>query len=268
MPVAKYKKHLLNYSITGEGPCLVLLHGFGEDARMWTDYSSAFDTCQVITIDLPGFGQSEYITNATIPIMAESIKTILDQEAIDKCVLIGHSMGGYVSLAFAKLYSHRLLGFGLFHSHPYPDSAEKKEGRTKAIEFVKQNGVPIFIKRLMPMLFNKKYASTNNNTIDKMVYYGSQTSQEGTINGLLAMRDRIDNSDVLKNTKLPVLFIIGKQDAAVPLTHSLNQVHLPDLAAIHIYENVGHMGMFEKKQATIMAIRDFMAFCSMEFIPS
>ncbi len=261
MPIAKYKKHNIDYSISGEGPSLVFLHGFGEDQRMWQGYIQAFENYQVITIDLPGFGQSVVIPNSTISIMAEVVKTVLDQEAIDHCILIGHSMGGYVTLNFAHHYPDRLLGFSLFHSHPYADPTDKKLSRTKAIEFVKKNGVPIYLKQLMPLLFAKNYASTNQHILDKIIYYGSQTSQEGIINGLIAMRDRPDQTAVLSQTKVPVLFLIGKKDLAVPLENSLNQTHLPSLSDIHIYEEVGHMGMFENKQATIDAILGFVDLC-------
>ncbi len=261
MPKAKYKKEHIAYSITGAGPTLVFLHGFGEDQRMWQDYIQAFKAYQVITIDLPGFGQSAIIQNATISVMAEVVKTVLDQEAIHQCILIGHSMGGYVALNFAHHYADRLLGFGLFHSHPYADPADKKKGRTKAITFVKEHGVAFYIKQLMPLLFAEEYVHANPPILDKMLGYGSQTSQAGIINGLIAMRDRPDQTKVLTQAKVPVLYLIGKKDLAVPIENSLNQTHLASLADIHIYEEVGHMGMFEKKQATIDAIHGFVNLC-------
>ena len=260
MPTAIYQTQNIQYSITGKGQTLVLLHGFGEDSRMWTDFLPAFDAYQVLTIDLPGFGQSDLIA-ATIPVMAEAVKAVLDKEKIKKCTLIGHSMGGYVTLEFAKNHETRLLGFGLFHSHPYADTADKKKSRTKSIAFVEKHSVPIYLKQLMPLLFARNYAKTNAFVVDKMIYYGSQTSQAGIINGLQAMRDRADTTSVLKNTKVPVLFIVGKKDAAVSLENSLNQVHLPSISDIHILENVGHMGMFEAKKETIAAIHGFMEFC-------
>ena len=261
MPTATYQAHKIHYSISGKGSTLVLLHGFGEDSRMWTDFLPAFDAYQVLTIDFPGFGQSDVIKAATIPIMAEAVKAVLDKEKIKKCTLIGHSMGGYVTLAFAKNHESRLEGFGLFHSHPYADTTDKKKSRTKSIAFVEKHGVPIYLKQLMPLLFAGNYAKTNAFVVDKMIYYGSQTSQAGIINGLQAMRDRVDTTSVLKNAIVPVLFIVGKKDAAVPLENSLNQVHLPSVADIHILEKVGHMGMFEAKKETIAAIHGFMEFC-------
>ena len=262
MPKAKYKKHNIAYSIKGDGPSLVFLHGFGEDQRMWKDYIQAFETSyQVILIDLPGFGQSTVVPNMTISLMAEVVKTVLNQEAIQQCILIGHSMGGYVTLNFAHHYPNRLIGFGLFHSHPYADPTDKKNSRTKAIEFVKEHGVPMYIKQLMPLLFAKGYKEVNPAVVDKMLHFGSQTSEEGIINGLKAMRDRPDQTHVLTEASVPVLFLIGKKDLAVPIENSLNQTHLPSLADIHIYEEVGHMGMFEKRQATIDAILGFGNLC-------
>jgi len=261
MPIVKYRTYKINYTIQGEGQALVFLHGFGEDLRMWTDFIPAFENYQIICIDLPGFGQSDCIPNTSMSIMAKTVKAVFDQEQIKKGILIGHSMGGYVSLAFAKKHEHLLAGFGLFNSHPYADTEEKKANRTKSIAFVKKYGVPIYLKQMIPLLFAKDFAKSNTHLIDKMSYYGSQTSTQGIVNGLKAMRDRSDNSSVLQRTKVPVLFIVGKKDVAVPLENSLNQLPLPSLSAIHIYEQVGHMGMFEAKKETIEAIQEFTELC-------
>lgn len=261
MPIAKYRTHKINYSIQGEGPTIVFLHGFGLDLRMWTDFIPAFEDFQVICIDLPGFGQSDSIPNISIPLMAKTIKAVLDQEKIEKSVLIGHSMGGYVSLAFAKKYDYLLKGFGLFNSHPYSDTEKRKKNRTKSVSFVERHGVPIYLKHMIPLLFAKEFANTNTHVLDKVAFYGSQTSIAGFTGGLKAMRDRVDNSNVLQKTTLPVLFIVGKQDTTMPLENSLNQLSLPVTSDIHIYEDAGHMGMFEAKKETIKAILEFTEFC-------
>ena len=261
MPIVKYRTHKINYTIQGKGPTIVFLHGFGLDLRMWADFTPAFEDYQVVCIDLPGFGQSENMPNMSIQLMAKAVKAVLDQEQIEKSVLIGHSMGGYVSLAFVKKYEYLLKGFGLFNSHPYADTLERKEYRTKSISFVERHGVPIYLKQMIPLLFAKKFAKSNTFILEKISFYGSQTSKEGIINGLKAMRGRVDNSSVLKKTSVPVLFIVGRRDAAIPLKNSLNQLSLPLLSSIHIYEQAGHMGMFEVKKETIEAIKDFTNFC-------
>lgn len=261
MRTIQFNQANIAYEIQGMGTPLVFIHGFGEDSRMWNEFIPYFHDHMVIRIDLPGFGQSDVLDGIGIEDMAGVIKTVLDALNIKKCILIGHSMGGYVTLAFAKKYESRLFGYGLFHSHPYADTAEKKEGRNKGIEFISNYGSALFIKQMIPTLFASKYAKNNPHELDKMSFFGSQIPPQGLINALKAMRDRPDNSSVLEQSGVPVLFIIGKEDAAVPLDYSLDQTHLPKIADIHIFEKTGHMGMFEQKKATQQIIADFIEFC-------
>ena len=257
-----YYQHKIAYSIKGSGTPLVLIHGFGEDSRIWEDFLPTFKDFKVVTIDLPGSGDSEVMENMSIARMAKVIHAVLKAEEIAKCIMIGHSMGGYVTIAFAKLYPSKLLGFGLFHSHPYADSAEKKAGRKKGIDFIKNNGVKPFFRGLTPQLFAPEFVKTNKPIIDKTIDRANQLPEKGIIAQLKAMRNRPDNTSVLKNAQVPVLFIIGKKDRAVPEESSLNQTFLPDIADIHILPEVGHMGMLEAKEKTRKIINDFILFCT------
>ena len=118
-------------------------------------------------------------------------------------------MGGYVALAFAKLYPEKLLGYCLFHAQPYADSAEKREGRNKAIDFVNKYGNGKYFKGLIPMLFAHDFIKNNENILIEIVDAGSNMTSKGVIYQLQAMRDRPDNQMVLVNSKVPVCFIIG-----------------------------------------------------------
>ncbi len=261
MQSVNYYNHQIAYDLKGKGTTLVFLHGFGETRQMWADYLPFFEGYQTLTIDLPGAGDSDKM-DVSIARMAKIVNTILKTENIGKCVFIGHSMGGYVACAFAKMYEEKLLGFCLFHSQPYADTAEKKAGRNKAINFVKKNGNGAYFKGLLPMLFAKDFIENNKNTLDNLVKSASAMDPAAVIHQLQAMRNRPDNQSVLINAKVPVCFIIGKEDIAVPATNSLNQTFLPKISAIHILPNVGHMGMFEATAKTVGIIKDFIRFCS------
>src|SRR6185437_15275426 len=107
---------LLSYHDEGKGTALVLVHGFCESKEVWKDFSSVLSSkFRVVTPDLPGFGDSKPDTTVTsIDDYADKLYSFLKQLGIDKCILIGHSLGGYVTLAFAELYEHMLLGMGMF----------------------------------------------------------------------------------------------------------------------------------------------------------
>jgi len=259
MKTINYYDHTIAYDVQGKGTPLVFLHGFGENRQMWVDFTPFFKEYKVLTIDLPGSGDST-VMEGSIARMAKIVNAVLEAERIEKCVLIGHSMGGYVTLAFAKLYEQKLLGYCLFHSQPNADTLDKKGMRNKSIQFVERHGHALYFKGLIPKLFSQKFLSGNRHTVDKLTYYGSQMQTKGVICQLKAMRDRPDNQVVLKNAKVPVCFIIGKLDVAVPAENSLNQTFLPKVSDIHILPRVGHMGMFEAPKKTVGILRNFIEF--------
>lgn len=257
-----FNERKINYFAKGRGLPIVFLHGFCEDSSVWDDFISVFKSNKVIRIDLPGFGNSDPIDQPTVENFADTVKSVLDHLDIKKCILVGHSMGGYVSLAFAKKYESYLKGLTLFHSFPYADSPEKKENRQKSIEFIKRNSHYHYIKQLFPNLFPPKFLSSNNFLVNKMIHRASSFPQAGIIGGLEMMMNRPDNSEVLSQISCPVLFIIGKEDEVVPFDKSMEQTALPDVAHIHVLEGVGHMGMFEATKKTQNIIKNFVSFCA------
>ena len=261
-------EHEINYVVEGKGIPIVFIHGFCEDLSVWDEFIAAFlppprtqNENKIIRIDLPGFGGSAPVEGVTIEYIADCVKAVLDHLQVIQCVMIGHSMGGYVSLAFAKKHASYLLGLGMFHSHPYADTEAKKEGRRKSIEFIHKNGHILFVKQLVPKLFAPAFASSNNFLVNKMIHRASSFSAKGIIEGLNAMINRPDNSEVLKKIKCPVMFIIGKEDVLVPFELSIEQTALPNVSYIHVLEKVGHMGMYEARKETQRWIKNFVEFC-------
>ncbi|HEV2353945.1 MAG TPA: alpha/beta fold hydrolase, partial [Puia sp.] len=146
----------MHFRDMGRGQPVILLHGFAEDATVWDNQAEALGKiARVIIPDLPGSGGSPLAGRpVTMESMATGIRELLDDLRIGKTILIGHSMGGYISLAFAALYPERLHAFGLFHSTAYPDTEEKKSTRRKAIGFIRSNGAAPFIRQSTPNLFS------------------------------------------------------------------------------------------------------------------
>ena len=262
MSEINFKEIKVNYSSRGKGEAIVFLHGFCEDSSVWDDFISTFKSNKIIRIDLPGFGSSEAMNNPSVELFADVVKSVLNHLEIKTCTLIGHSMGGYVSLAFAKKHAAHLNGLGIFRSYPYADSKEKKASRAKSIAFIKKNSHFHYIKQLFPNLFPPAFLSSNNFLVNKMIHRASSFSQAGIIGGLELMMNRPDNSEVLKNIKCPVLFIVGKEDEVIPFDKSMEQTALPDMAHIHVLKGVGHMGMFEATNETRKIIKFFVKFCA------
>jgi pimeloyl-ACP methyl ester carboxylesterase len=258
-----FKGKKVAYRITGKGQPLVLLHGLCEDSTIWDDFiRDLVGEFQIIRPDLSGFGESDILPEHSVSLIAESIKALLDALNINKCVMIGHSLGGYVAMEFIKKYPSLLAGIGLFHSHPFEDTEEKKMERLKAIQFIKTNGHIVYVKQIIPKLFAELFATSNEFLINSLIYKASKYSPDTIVGAQEAMLHRPDNAETLKNVKCPVLIIIGKQDKTVPYEISLKMLPLPITADVHILSKVAHMGMFTAKDKTVKYVRNFMELCN------
>jgi pimeloyl-ACP methyl ester carboxylesterase len=247
----------------GSGKPVVLVHGFAEDAGIWKDQIDFLQKqFRLLVPDLPGCGASPHNEqNRGLEDVPEMIRIILDKEEIDEMVLIGHSMGGYIALAFAAKYGNRLKGLGLFHSTAYPDSEEKKTLRRKSIDFIMEHGEEEFIKSNLPNSFSTDFKVGHSTTVRELVRKYSNLTPESLISYSRAMMMRPDRRSLLKELNKPIMFIIGEEDIILPLQESLEQTYIPDLAFIHLLKNTGHMGMIEHPELTSGWLADFIQAC-------
>lgn len=263
MKFANYQQHNIAYECEGKGSPIVLLHGFCADSWMWADLKKDLleEGHQVITIDLPGFGQSDVIPAVTIPQMAEAVQAVVQELKLSPFVLIGHSMGGYVSLAYHQQHDYNIKGLTLFHSHPYADTEETKEKRQKNIDFISRQGSALFVKQLIPQLFVEGFTRMNAYTVDRLIHRAARFQPEGIMQALNAMKNRADQSKTLENVNCPVLFLIGGKETIIPHEWSMKQTTLPAIAHVHTLDKTNHMGMFSAKSTSQKIIREFILFC-------
>lgn len=251
----------VQYKVTGEGKMVVLLHGFGEDSTVWQQQIDFLQShFRLIIPDIPGSGQSPFIANSNIETYADILKEIIDMELqkvsptredLEETIsIIGHSMGGYITLAFAEKYPADLNSFGLCHSSAFADNEEKKETRKKAIAFIRSNGGYAFLKTSIPGLFTKEYNAKEPAKVEGLVEAAKNFTDDALVQYYEAMIARPDRTRVLKEFEKPILFIIGEHDMAVPLQSSLQQCHLPKQSHVHILANSAHMGMWEETVKT------------------
>lgn len=250
---------IISYKVVGNGKPVILLHGFGEDSKVWENQIEFLENnYQLIVPDIPGSGASELTDDVSMEGIAEMVKQIADEEEIEDFVLIGHSMGGYATLAFVEKYSSLLKGFGLFHSSAYADTEEKKATRQKGIEFIKEHGGAEFFKTATPNLFSDKTKEDHPELVKTFMKQLPDFSKAALTAYYEAMMARPDRTDVLSQTKLPVLFIMGEHDKAVPFEDSLKQSSMPATSHITILNNSGHMGMLEETEKSNAALKEFL----------
>ena len=182
----------LHFSESGKGFPIVFLHGFCETHEIWREFVRPLSTqFNVHALDLPGFGKSElHPSPFSIDQVGDAVAQWLSMNKISNCLVVGHSLGGYVALSLAERHASLIKGIGLFHSTSFADTEEKKENRNKAISFVKKNGVQPYIDTFVPGLFFDK----KDPALPEVHRIASQTKAESLIGYLKAMRDRPDRS--------------------------------------------------------------------------
>jgi len=256
----QYRDQLLVYEVEGTGLPVLLVHGFTEDRRIWDPVIDGIgNKYKWIIPDLPGSGYSTFNGSLiSLKDFAESLKAILDAERIPEAVLIGHSMGGYISLAFAKKYPAYILGLGLFHSTSYADTAEKMESREKNIRFILKNGSAPYIEQAIPGLFTSDFQIKNPEIIQEMVERYANFLPDSLVLYLNAMKQREETTRVIMELTKPVLFIVGEEDKSVPVKDALEQCHIPRISYIHILTNTAHMGMIENSSLCNSYIDQFL----------
>jgi pimeloyl-ACP methyl ester carboxylesterase len=254
----------LFYRDLGAGTPVLLLHGFAEDGTVWDEVAPALSAmCRVLVPDLPGSGRSALPGAVSMESLAAVLKELLDKEAIERCVFIGHSMGGYITLAFAENYPERVWAFGFFHSTAYADSEEKKAGRRKSIEFIREHGAAPYIRQSTPNLFAAETREQRPGLVEDMIRRHSKFSAASLIAYLQAMLQRPERLSVLEHFPRPILFVIGEKDQIVPPEQSLQQVHLPRIALVRFLPGAGHMGMLEEAVAGSVIIQEFVNFITL-----
>lgn len=251
----------MHYKVSGKGKVVVLIHGFVEEGSMWDSAVKVLnETHRVIVPDLPGFGKSPLETDQlSMEYYADEVYKMLKQEKVKTCTMLGHSMGGYITLYFAEKHPEMLTRFGLINSQCFEDSPQKKANRKKSIGFIRKHGTNHFVKELYSVIFSdeykKKHPKVVNSLISKALKYTPKTLMLATE----GMMNRRGKEDVLKNAKVPVLFINGKEDPSAPLALTLKQASLPQTAHIHFFAGSKHMSLFEKKKETLQIISSFCA---------
>ena len=255
----KFDKGEIVYHDTGEGYPLVLLHGYLETSIVWKEFAETLSgDSRVLAIDLPGHGGSSvYGTEHSMEFMAEAVRRVVDAENIDKFMLAGHSMGGYVALAFVDKYPHRLHAYCLFHSHPFPDTDELIANRRREIKVVESGKKDIIYPVNIPRMFADFNTGKFKEALERNKSIASGISEEGIIAVLNGMISRPSRLELLEKGEVPLLFIAGKHDNYIPFEEVRNRIKIPSNAEMLVLEESGHMGFVEERDKSSEAIRKF-----------
>jgi pimeloyl-ACP methyl ester carboxylesterase len=262
LKTCSYKKEKVTFSDTGHGRVVVLLHGFLGSHKIWdATITNLSKNYRVIAIDLPGHGSSACLGYAhSMELMAKCVKKVLDYLRIKKYVIVGHSMGGYVSLAFADLFPDNITGLCLYHSTSLADSEEKKKDRLRAIAAVKADR-GLYTKNTIKNLFAAKNLKYLKEEISFATKIAKETPKKGIIAALHGMKDRENRSLILSLVKYPVMMVIGEHDNVLPCEQLLAQSKLIKNKTVLYLEHDGHFGFLESPLVSNATLRKFLRKC-------
>jgi pimeloyl-ACP methyl ester carboxylesterase len=236
---------------------VVFLHGFGEDASIWTDFLALLPKRN--TYLTPDF--SHLKSCFSISEYAEWLKKETDKAGIQEMVLIGHSMGGYIALEFAEHHADQIIGLGLFHSSVAPDSEEKREARDKTIQFLIKHDTDLFIKHFYPNMFNETFKHENQKLLSDNIERFTKIPNEALLASTLAMKSRKGQLAEINEFDFPIFQIIGMLDSFVNYKDALEQTFLIKHPSVLLLHSISHAGMYEKPEVCAQFISDFITRC-------
>lgn len=245
-------------SETGER-CIVLLHGYLESMLVWDDFTYLLRPCaRVVTLDLPGHGISEVKGEThTMEFLADTVAAGLRTLGIERCTVVGHSMGGYVALALCERHPELLDGLVLLSSTPNADTEEKAANRRREIELVRAGKKELLCRTAPAAGFAERNRTRLKEAIEELAEQVVVTEDEGIVALLNGMIARLDRNEMLRTTKVPVLFILGREDGYIPPEAAEKMAADHPEAEVAWIENAGHMAFVEEPETTARAILEF-----------
>jgi len=251
----QFKNYNLRYRDKGKGNTVVLLHGYLESLETFETFANDLSRlARVITLDLPGHGLSELnVESCSVEDMADAVDALALHLQLKKINIIGHSMGGYVALAYADKYTSKLESFCLFHSSPNADTDEKKANRQREIELVLQGKKELICKTNIPNTFSNRNQTKFAHEIERITQIACKTPDNGIIAALEAMMNRPDRNHVLKALNMPKVSIIGKEDNFIPMKVAGEIAKANNLTPF-VLQTSGHMGFIEQRQECLREI--------------
>ena len=262
--VITFENHELHYRDEGRehAQTLVLLHGFLQNLSVWSSFTLTYMRyMRVITIDLPGHGYSSTFSDVhTMDFMANAVKAVLVDAGVDQCVMAGHSLGGYVALAFADSYGYMLKGLALLHSHAMADDADKRASRDEVCRQVHLNRAG-FIVDFITNLFADSKREYLAQDIKELRDQCLETREEGILAAQRGMKVRTSRLRTLAKLDVPVLFVYGKQDPRIPVEEGLSQAMIPARSEVLLLDGVAHMSFMEDRDFVKRRLSDFVSQC-------
>lgn len=261
MAFIEFRHTKIHYEVYGkeENPAVLLLHGYLESLKIWEPFIPLLaNDYFVIAIDIPGHGKSGIFSRVhRMDDMAEAAFHIIQSLGVGKVHIVGHSMGGYVALAFRELHYRVMRSFTLFHSTSFSDTPEKRMNRIREIELIKDGKKNLIVKTNIPKAFANDNLERLKSQVNTAMQIAMDTEDEGIISILNGMKERPDRSPLLKDDVIPYLLIAGEKDNYIPIEAARSIPSLGPNIEFVVLNNSGHMGFIEEPEKSAEILREF-----------
>jgi pimeloyl-ACP methyl ester carboxylesterase len=243
----------------GCGKPVILLHGYLETSEVWLDFAQKLsEKFRVIIPDLPGHGCSSIMGEVlSMELIAEVQNELLKNLGISKVCMVGHSLGGYVALAFAELFPEKLSGYVLFHSHPLADTPAALEKREREINLVIAGKKDLMYPENVRRMFATSNLERFSDALQKSRVIASSIPGDAIIGVLRGMMMRISRLHVIEKGESPCLWILGAMDNYIDVETVTGKVHLPANAELVILKESGHLGFIEEEDLSVELLSSF-----------
>lgn len=251
----------LAYTDVGTGPPIVLIHGYPFNRSLWTEQTEALNSkYRVVAPDLRGFGESDSSEGtATMARMAEDVAALMDALAIEQAVIGGLSMGGYVALAFARMFPARVKALVLADTRAQADSEEGKQTRHQQAEKALSEGMAGIADAMLPKLLTPDTVSKRPELVKRVRDMMLKTKPGGAAAALLGMAERDDQTDFISSIRVPALILVGREDAITPVADSEKMQSRIEGSRLVVIENAGHVSNLEQTEQFNDALLGFLS---------
>lgn len=253
----------ITYYKTGSGPAILLVHGFPANVHLWRHILP--ELSQHFTVLLPAFFETkgDWLMDGetSMDMLSNAFLDILEFEQLDKILIAGHSMGGYMGLAFATKYPEKLVGLSLIHSSALPDDDARAEGRRKTVSILENGGKSIFLKKMVRALFTEEFNSAHPDVLARQTEESISVDDVSLVAFYRAIMLRNSTVDTVRKANYPIQNIIGKKDVLANITKELATEHLATLNFVSIFDNEAHMAMLEHPNRMLHDLMQFAQFC-------
>lgn len=263
----------------GNGPALVLLHSYCQDKLIWEDMGIILEKeFRTIRVDLPGHGDSPCFPEHSQPSIddyADAVIETLDFLSIERFLLVGYSLGGYIAASLCEKIPHRIMGVCMLHSSFLPETKERKDAIDQIPYYLRKVGVETMVLSTLASYMGHKTGAFSNTplafaghlppeqltTLQTLIARSIHMSPTGIIQGAFALKNRPNRRELLGQLPFPLRFIAGKQDKLLPMSDAILQSGLPKDGQLHVIEGVSHLGPLEAFQKVLLSIQCFCQYC-------